>query len=302
MILRFFKELNMLKKGLAVYRRLKHKYGKNTHIFVAQHEGLGDAYLTGLCIRNSGYAKGFIVTTFGEGSLEVYQYLGIMNVCLISRDETEALIRFSQLMADEKINVTILHHQAMLWHTGIAWNLQGYKKINFRDLIVGIVFPELRNRQFSFEFEQREQDGLEILEANGLKAGNTVILFPYANTLPMHSIVFWARTIEKIEEKGISVATYICGREKPLLKTVGVNCKISSLVDLVEKAGIVIGVRSGIIDIIAHAKCKKYIYYPIYGAESWIHGSIKDYWSLNEFGYCDDAEEMEFDNKGELRW
>ena len=90
------------------------------------------------------------------------------------------------------------------------------------------------------------------------------------------------------------LCTYVWNDEKPIENTVPIFCSISELVALAEYAGEIIGVRNGLMDIIAVADCKKTVYYPEGMVEGWIHSSFIDFWSINRFDCCNDAIELEF--------
>ncbi len=288
----FFKQLKTIKKGKKIYKRLL-KECKNKHIYIAQHPGLGDAFLTGVCIKNCCEENDVLIITPGYGSREVYEYLGFINVVVMPYIDVNSLIKFCQFYWNDINSVTILHHQALVWNTGILWNMQGYNKLNFKDLIVCSVFPDLLNKKISIDAENINRSGISLIKKYNLEVGNTVIFFPYSNTLKKPLVSIWESIVFQKKSEGYKLATYVYGEEQALNNTVEVRCSISELVDFVEHAGFVIGTRSGIIDIIASAKCSKTIFYPKVGGEGWIHGSILDYWSVNAFGYCEDAIEIE---------
>ena len=58
--------------------------------------------------------------------------------------------------------------------------------------------------------------------------------------------------------------TNIIGDEKPLEGTDGISPKISEMKSAVEQAGLFIGIRSGICDVIKTAECRKIALYPDY--------------------------------------
>lgn len=291
-----------VREGWRVYSKIKQVYGQDTAICVSQHPALGDAYLAGLYLNSYYGEKQFVVTAIGQGAMEVYQYLEVKQICCLTQRETDCFIIFCQFIGVKQEEVRVLHHQALCWHTGVLWYLQGVKGVTFADMFEAAVFPgaDRRDRNYPSVLPEMEEflTGLEI------EKEKTVILFPYANTLHVPETDFWNEVVHLIREKGYKAATYVYEKESPIEGTSAVFCKLDQLVLMAEYAGFVVGVRNGLMDIVGRAKCRKIILYPSKGAEGWIHGSIKDFWSLAGFGYCNDAEEYEYESVKleEIKW
>lgn len=307
-ILDNWKKRRMLQKkilsGWKLYRKIKIQYGKDTSICVSQHPALGDAYLAGLYLNAYYGSRIFIVTAVSEGAFQVYRYLGIQRIALLTQEETDCLIAFCQMAGLEQEEVRILHHQALQWHTGILWQLQGVHGLNFADMFENAVFPGISREDRIYPDIQINQNAEKMFDFYGLEKGNTVILFPYANTLIPPDQRLWMQIIKQLRGKGKCMATYVFETQQPLAETMAVRAEIKDVAGLAELAGEMIGVRSGLMDILSIAKCRKIILYPRQGAENWIHGSLKEFWSVKAFGYCDDVEEYEYDtiNQEEITW
>ncbi len=286
-------ELNIINDGYHIYRMLQKRYVKKS-IYVAQHKGLGDAYLTGLGMINSLDTNNFVVVTSGEGSAKVYEYLGVKNIVFLNDAQIMSLVKYAQFIGESE-HFKVMHHNSPLWNVGIAWNMQGYNGINFSDLVFSYVFPDLNIQSLCFDCEIKKQLQSDFFSRYGLVNGKTVVLFPYSKTLRSPDPVFWNGIVDEWKRKGYIIASYVNDKEEPIKNTIGIHCDINQIIDLVEQAGVIIGTRNGLIDLIAHSNCEKYIYYPRYGAEDWILESIRKYWSVNEFGLCSDAKEYDFE-------
>lgn len=295
------KECNVY-EGWKVYRKIKKMYGNDAAVCISQHPALGDAYLAGLYLNACYGKKKFVVTVLNPGAAEVYRYLKVERICSLSQRETEMLIDFCRFVGMEQCEVRVLHHQALRWHTGILQYMQGVKGLTFADLFEVAVFPGMNrcDRRYPKITDKKKQ----VFEQAGLAEGNTVLIFPYTNTLYMPELEFWNRLINWLRKKYDCIATYVYGSEKELPRTMPVRGKLEDIAAIAEYAGIVIGMRSGLMDILGRADCRKIILYPRTGAEDWIHGTIKDYWSINRFGYCHDAEEYEYESlkMEEIEW
>jgi len=293
-----------VQEGWNIYKKIKQVYGQDISICVSQHPALGDAYLAGLYLNSYYGEKRFVVTAISQGAMEVYQYLKVEQIYCLTQKETDCLIIFCQFTGVTQDEIRILHHQALCWHTGILWYLQGVKGLTFANLFEAAVFPGAKHEDRDYPTVALQTEVEDFFVEWEIEKGNTVILFPYANTLHVPEISFWNELVCIFREKGYKVATYVFGKENPICGTAAVFCKLDQLVLLAEYAGIVAGVRNGLMDIVGRAECRKIIFYPSEGAAGWIHGSIKDYWSLAGFGYCDDAEEYEYElvKLEEIKW
>ncbi|MCM1100977.1 MAG: hypothetical protein NC398_06290 [Acetatifactor muris] len=94
--------------------------------------------------------------------------------------------------------------------------------------------------------------------------GKSVILAPYAKSVTMLPQTFWKDIVQELRAKGYSCFTNVAGGEKPLEGTTAVCPTIAQMQSVVERAGIFIGIRSGICDVIRYADCRKIAFYPDY--------------------------------------
>lgn len=94
----------------------------------------------------------------------------------------------------------------------------------------------------------------------------------------------------KLKEQGYKVCTNSGGDSEPAIEgTIPLFFDIRYALETVEAAGYVVGLRSGLCDVISTAKAKKIIIYPdrFYGPDSFIN-----FFSLNRMNLCDDAVEL----------
>lgn len=278
-------KINQIIKGKKIYSRLQ-RMSYNHRIYISQHPAIGDAYLMGSYLKNR-LNRQDILTCIGSASKEVYELYGFQNLIELTQNETDALIKFAQFMEISSDKIIILHYQALAEHTGIAFKFNGVCGLSFSDLLEAMIFRNFDGNRVYPNYTLDEKYG-------DLEKGNSVIFFPYANTLYAPPISFWDEIIEKYIKRKKRVYTYIGKNEKPLKRTKPITCKLDHICGLVEYAGEIVGVRNGIMDVISQTKCVKTIYYPANGAETWIHGSIMDFWSLNKLGYKTKCMEIEW--------
>lgn len=286
MWLKIKKDIDQIIEGEKIYNGLKTKCHKHV-MYISQHPAIGDAYLV------ASYLKVFIqkkdvVTFIGQASKQVYELFGFENLIELTQWQTDSLIRYLQFMEISSDEVVILHYQALVEHTGIAFQFNGVRGLCFSELLEKMVF---RGYKYTDRFYPNSK---KIVNFANVKKSTSVIFFPYANTLNTPPLEFWSKLIDQYIEQGKNVYTYVWKNEKPLKKTIPIACELAEIFYLVEWAGELVGVRNGIMDLISQSKCKKTIYYPRYGAESWINGSIKEFWSLEKFEYGTSCNEIEW--------
>ena len=97
-----------------------------------------------------------------------------------------------------------------------------------------------------------------------IKEGKTAILSPYAKSVTSLSEKLWNDIVTDLKSRGYTVYTNVAGDEKPLEGTDLISPKINEMKSVVEKAGLFIGIRSGICDVIRTADCMKIALYPDY--------------------------------------
>ncbi len=288
---KFFDNISEVKKGYKVFKKIREAYPDHV-ICVNQHPSLGDSYLMALYLPQYYKARKYVVTTIGTSSADVYRYMNITDIVVLDQCRTDQLISFARMSARSNA-VKVLHHQAIKWHIGIAWQLQGANGSNFADFIEGVVFKGMTRADR--RYPDKIKVDADIFYQKDLHKGNSVILFPYANTLPTPPKEYWEDTVRQKSRQGKEIYTHVRPGERPIMGTRGIELELTEIVAAAEYAGEVICARSGLADLLGTADCIKTIIYPSGGAPGWIHGELSDFWSVNGFGYCNDAIEITFD-------
>ena len=126
--------------------------------------------------------------------------------------------------------------------------------------------------------KEYDHDVTSYFENNGLIAGKTAIISPYANTLKQMSFFEWDRIVELMQEKGFIVCTNIGSNiEVALHNTIPLHIDIEDFPAVVERAGCFIGTRSGLCDFLIGNKAKKIIFYT---NEIFDFIKVKDFYSI----------------------
>lgn len=92
----------------------------------------------------------------------------------------------------------------------------------------------------------------------------SVILSPYAKSVTALPDWVWEKIVSYYTRKGFQCFTNVVGDEVPLKGTFPISPMISEMKSVVERAGIFIGIRSGLCDVIRAVNAKKIALYPDY--------------------------------------
>lgn len=101
---------------------------------------------------------------------------------------------------------------------------------------------------------------LELSRQHDLIPGRTLILFPYGVSWPQSeqaTLAHMTALAARATAGGLRVLTSIAGAEVPVPGTSGVFIPFGVLIPFCELAGYVVGLRSGISEVIASARCTK---------------------------------------------
>lgn len=122
--------------------------------------------------------------------------------------------------------------------------------------------------------------------ASGLMTGRSIVLFPYAQSMPQEADAHFAALAARAMQEGFVVVTSVAGGEAPIAGTVPVRIPFDLLPTFCELAGHAVVVRSGIADILAAVDCRKVI---IYATQPGLNN-----YSIIDMGTTQSAEEIVF--------
>ena len=284
--------------GYNVYKDIMDKLPSKCLLYLCPYVGTGDVYLAAMYMRayaKKNQHKEFCAVVIGKANYKVASLFGFEYVISITQWEADCLTRLYMVMGAENVQIKIMHHHPPQMYCGILENLRNINELSFTDLYLANVFrlDLIKDKQLP-TFNYSEDELKEIMKENELKKGKTVIISPYANTLPSLPQWVWENLADKIKKKGYCVCTNIGNPTEQAIKgTIPLRFEFSVSVPLLEMCGYFIGIRSGLCDIISSAKCKKIIIYQPY--LFWGEGTNYDYFSLNKIGFCEDAIEVSYE-------
>lgn len=126
-------------------------------------------------------------------------------------------------------------------------------------------------------------------QLENIDKGNAVIFSPYAKSVTALDNAVWKTIVEYFLQHGFQCYTNVVGDEEALYGTIPISPKICEMKSVVERAGMFVGIRSGLCDILRTANAVKIALYPdynycdtrwkaidIYSIEGWNNKIVKD--------------------------
>lgn len=250
--------------GYKNYRKLINQYGEDTYIYMGARS-TGDVYISGLYykeyLKKKKMEKQAIYVLPAENCCKVLTMLfGIERVEKVDLNNVwNRLLKFYQFSKKDSLQLDLLFYR-----NGCTISLEGYKEWNLYSLLYTICFSELDiNNIKKPVFCNEKEKILTYFTENGLIPQKTVILLPYARWAAKLPVYFWEQLVIELKKQGYIVCTNSTGSQEPAIKgSVSVFFNYIEAVTFVEQAGYVIGLRSGLLDIIESANCKKIALYP----------------------------------------
>lgn len=293
----FMARCQTVKIGEMVYKNICNKFQDIQKVFIAPLGELGATYVGMAFMRQyiqKHQIQSFALVTMNKACAKIaYLFCFEKQVFTVDKGEMEALLQYAVFMDMEDGRILIMNHRYP--YTCRVGEIGNFKGIHFIDHYRYSIFQLEENVKAEIPYIHRDdkvsQDYTECLfRENELQKGNTVILFPYANTASQLSLQFWERLAEKLLQEGYIVCTNSSGKHEAGIKgTKELFFDLRYGLEVVEAAGFMIGLRSGICDVLSTVKAKKIILYPdrYYGSDSFMK-----FYSLNNIGLCEDAIEL----------
>ncbi len=115
----------------------------------------------------------------------------------------------------------------------------------------------------SFIVPYFRHDDRGLIKKLSVKRGKTVILTPYAVVTKPISFSFFDKLSELLVEHGFQVMTNITDSKQRVVKgSQPLHCSLGEAMVIAEYCGWVVGLRSGILDLLCYAKCHIIALYP----------------------------------------
>lgn len=269
------RKIERVKHGKKVLQRLKQKYQGSIFVF-CPFNALGDIYycLSYLpaFISKRKYSS-YVLCVLSKQCEEVGNLFGAKNVERLPQYDLDAAIQATLYTRDE--NVFIAHQDR-------PYIINLHKALKIRRISLENIY---KIGIFSLNADTvpvTPYNWVDYSELEVIPCGKTAILSPYAKSVTAISDDIWADIIENLKNEKYQIYTNVFGNEKPLPDTIPISPRICEMKSVVERAGLFIGIRSGLCDILRTANCSKLVFFPdyLYGDTRW---KAEEMYELPEF-------------------
>lgn len=271
------------------YKKLRRRY--RGELLLCPYAGTGDAYLTGMYLNE--YIKKrkideYTILVLGNAFKRVLALFGFEKAEIISKNENEKLKKIIDYAGGQKLGI----HYLMYW--GLAhqntYRLEGYKDVSFAEMFRLCTFKGFCTEKPQLPSFSNKKDHIEeLIKKYALIPDKTIVLAPYANSFQNElDMAWWENLADELKNKRYQLYTNSSGDSEPAIK--GTNPIFLSFMDLVpvlDICGYIIGVRSGLFDLLSTSKCKKIVIYQDFMTEERMH-----FFSLINMYHCSDCYEF----------
>lgn len=263
-----YKDFIQLIKALFLYARLKGQY-QHKKIFVCPYPGTGDILFTGdifnlILEKNKITNKEYIVLVGSNSSKAILKHFDIYNVDVLPQKEIDLCKIICSLFPSTQTDIVYLGFWGLNFQR-IA--RLGYTyKLTFRDLLHGLFLGKLpeETQIKNFSFNSASTDFMNYFK-HQIDFDKVIVISPtagieYDEGVP---ISFWEKITKYLSDKGYIVYTNTNGKDFPVLKNSNqLFLDYDNLFHLLNKCKALIGIRSGLFDIMHATNCKKIVFYP----------------------------------------
>lgn len=246
-----------LERGIVSLVRLKKKYPGH-FILLCPFSALGDIYFTmsylPYFMRERKITKCAAVV-IGKACSQVVQIFGAYPTEVFTQKDMDETVQAALYLEEPEV---FIPHQDRPYVINLSKALY-IKRIPLEQIYCcGIFGLSPSTRPYSPAFLQ-PYGRLEDIEQ-----GKSVILSPYAKSVTALKGEIWKQIVEDYLDQGYVCYTNVAGDEEPLPGTYAISPPIAEMQSAVEQAGLFIGIRSGLCDVIRGASCRKIALYPDY--------------------------------------
>lgn len=295
----FLAELGDLLRAKKIYKKLLKNVNKDGMLFICTAMSAGDIYLIIMYTRAYAEFHGILdyhYLIIGGVTEKICKACDVTNYSRITMDEMlllRKLARFAQI-PDRRVLIC----NTPWAYTNLAYNCEGYGVYDsfaamYKKSVLGIKSDEFMKFENPMLPKVSKQDIHNIFNSNGLKEGKTVLLAPYTQSLKSFSDEVWIKIAAALQGNGFSVCTNcVSEKEKPVKGTMPIKLDFNEITAFIETAGIFIGARSGLCDVISGCRAKLYIVYPKRMWNRFI--SAAEYFGLHQMKLTDSSDVKEY--------
>lgn len=277
---------NRYRHGKEIYEKIREKYPKERLYFVT-YPGIGDTCLAAMYLKdrmrydnaNAGVVV-FITNTCSRVFSILDHEVNIAGTYVVgNNDDAMCLLLYVKQIGYNKTNVCNITHSYDLLDPVC---LRGYKGLDFNTMLQRVAFhaPEKRTT-----VPLKSINSGDLFSKMNLTPGRTVLLAPEAKASKELPAEMWVELAKVLKKLGYDVCTNAVYEEDAVEGTRPVMVPLEAVSDFISKAGVFIGLRSGLCDLISGVSAKKIILYPT--GHQWGENYVYNFFSLEKMGLSD---------------
>lgn len=244
-----------LEAGKRVYEKIRSD-NPDSLLLLSPWVATGDIYIDGLYLREYIDKNGISDSRIIVSSSAAGKIAGLFRFdpVVISGEEAFALLDYGRAAGFEEthmLNINVNVGKQRVGELG--------RNVDFNTFHQRLVF-QFEEKRFIPDMVQNSSDA--IIKENDLEIGRTALIAPYSGTLGRIDEKLCTRIVKMLKEMGYIVCTNTGKSEEALPETLGLYIPYDRILDFVNKAGVFIGIRSGLCDIVSATSSKMIIFYP----------------------------------------
>ena len=249
------------------------------HILFTPYPSVGDVYIYGQYLRDGKIRndEATVLLVCGNACKMMAIECGFKKVISLTQDIMSEICKLKCVVDTQLESLESLHYD---YYPPVSIMLASVyrNKVTFDELFKRIKF----NSDYSLTrkiINQSNESVLSYCRKYGIEKNNSIILAPYAKSVPPISFVFWENLAVKLKRTGYKVFTNTGSTsEVNIPGTIAISPPFTLIGEVVEYAGAIIALRSGLCDICSYTSAKKVVLYP---RRAWEYG--EDY--INHVGF-----------------
>jgi hypothetical protein len=242
-------------RGAETLKNIRNRYPAQ-HLIICPNNALGDVYWAMAFLPAYRAKRGIdeiAVVVAGDGCRQVAEMFGAGRIVTLPPAEMD---EFAQAVIYTRESNCLFAHHDRPYTDNIIKYLDKYF-LPFIDYYRRAVYGLPR------ETRPAAPTALKPLDGKGtLQKGRGVILAPYAKSVTRMPGAFWENLAAEWRGKGAKVCTSVYGGETPIPGTEPLTLPLNQMIAAVEYAGVFIGLRNGLCDVVHAANCRKIVVFP----------------------------------------
>lgn len=248
----------MLQRGYIVYNKWRRMF-LFERFLLSPWKASGDIYVTGLYLRNyieKNCHDRYKIFVTQKAAANVAKIIGYDTEILSEADMLDMLtyVRYMGFNETNSFNINYIYPNRLKNRRGT----EIFRIVDFNTGHQRMIYESKDRKTRTFV---KQNNSEVVFEKNNLEKSKTVIIAPYSNSSGNVPKEYCIKIVDGLSRQGYTVCTNIAGDESPIDGTIGLFLPYDIVLDFVNKCAGVIGIRSGLFDIVSSSDTKMAVYY-----------------------------------------